>query len=139
MANYAGYPATLSSTVAGSFSAIAQVRDISGPSMSLDPIDVSSRDLVWKQYIAGMRDGGEVKFDCLYDSDRATHTAATAGGFIKDLIDGTVGNYKLVFSDVTPVAATFSALVTKVEPKDPYNGAQTADVTFKITGAIVFA
>ena len=139
MANYSGYTAVLQVSISAAFNNIAQVRDISGPSMSLDPIDVSNRDLAWKQFVAGMRDGGEVKFDCLFDSDRATHTATVTGGFIKALVDGTIDTYKLLFSDTTPVAATFSALVVKVEPKDPYNGAQTADVTLKITGAITFA
>lgn len=139
MANYSGFPATLQVTIVATPTIIVGIRDISGPSMSLDPLDVSSRDLAWKQFIAGMRDGGELKFDCIFDSDATTHSAGTTGGFVKALVDGTIGVYKLTFSDTTPVVATFSALMMKVEPKNPYNGAQTADVTLKITGAIAFA
>jgi hypothetical protein len=140
MANkYSGYAAILQISISAAYTAIAGVRDISGPSMAMEPIDVSSRDLAWKSFVAGMRDGGEIKFDCVFDSDTATHSATVVGGFIKEFVDGTIGAYKLIFSDTTPVVATFSAMVVKVEPKDPYNGAQTADVTLKITGAIIFA
>ena len=140
MANkYTGRAADLQISISAVYTTIAQIRDMVGPTMSMNALDVSTRDVSWKEYIAGQRDGGEVKFDCVFDSDSATHSATVVGGFIKSLVDGSVGLYKLLFADGTPVTASFSALVVKVEPKDPYDGVQTADVTLKITGAITFA
>lgn len=140
MANkYSGFAAVLQTTIVATLTDIAGVRDISGPSMSADTIEVSSRDNIWKEYVAGQRDGGEVTFDLVYDPDSATHLATTAGGLAKDLMAGTTQAFKLKFADTTPATATFSAIVTKFTPKAPYNGLQSADVTLKVTGAITWA
>lgn len=140
MANkYSGFAAVLQTTVASTLTDIAGVRDISGPSMTMEEIDVSSRDNAWMEYVGGMIDGGEVTFDIVYDPDHATHLAATAGGLVKDLMNRTAQAFKLKFADTTPATASFNALVTKFTPKAPYQDAQTADVTLKISGAITWA
>lgn len=140
MANkYSGFAATLQISIASVFTSIAGVRDISGPSMAQDTIDVSSRDNIWKEFVGGQVDGGEITFDIVYDPDTTTHSAASAGGAVLLLTSGTKGTYKLSFSDTTPATASFSAFVTKFTPKTPFNGMQSADVTLKLTGAITWA
>lgn len=140
MANkYSGFPAKLQVTISSVLTDIAGVRDIEGPSMSLTPIDVSSRDNIWEEFVAGMRRGGEIKFDVVYDADTPTHSASANGGFFKDLISGNITVYKLTFADTSPLAATFSALVTNVTPKMPYRDLQSADITLKITSSVTFA
>jgi hypothetical protein len=136
---YNGYAAVLQTTISSVLTNIAGVRDISGPSLSQDTIEVSSRDSIWKEYVGGQVDGGEITFDIVYDPDTPTHLAGTAGGLVKDLMAGTLQAFKLKFADTTPATATFSALVTKFTPKAPYNGMQAADVTLKISGAITWA
>ena len=140
MANkYSAFPAKLQVTISSVLTDIAGVRDIEGPSMSLSTIDVSSRDNTFMEFVAGLRDAGEVKFDVVYDPDTPSHSATVNGGFIKDLVSGNITVYKLTFADTSPLTATFSALVTKVTPKLPYKDLQAADVTLKITSTITFA
>ena len=140
MANkYSGFAAKLQISISAVYTDIAGVRDISGPSMSQDTIEASSRDNNWKEFVGGLVDGGEIAFDIVYDPDTPTHLAGTAGGLVKDLIAGTMQAFKLKFADTSPATATFSALVTKFTPKTPYNGLQSADVTLKISGAITWA
>ena len=136
---YSGFAAVLQTTVSSVLTNIAGVRDISGPSMSQDTIEASSRDNNWKEFVGGLVDGGETAFDIVYDPDTPTHLAGTAGGLVKDLIAGTMQAFKLKFADTSPATATFSALVTKFTPKAPYNGLQSADATLKISGAITWA
>ena len=136
---YSGFAAVLQTTVSSVLTNIAGVRDISGPSMSQDTIEASSRDNNWKEFVGGQVDGGEITFDIVYDPDTPTHLAGTAGGLVKDLIAGTMQAFKLKFADTTPATASFSALVTRFTPKAPYNGLQSADVTLKISGAITWA
>ena len=140
MANkYSGFAAKLQISISAVYTDIAGVRDISGPSMSQDTIEASSRDNNWKEFVGGQVDGGEITFDIVYDPDTVTHSAGSAGGAVLLLITGTKGTYKLSFADTTPATASFSALVTKFTPKAPYNGLQSADVTLKISGAITWA
>lgn len=139
MAEYSGYPATLAVDISASYTDIVQVRDISGPSMSADTIDVSTRDTNnWKKFIAGMRDGGEVTFDCVYDPAQTTHSASAAGGMVTLLAAGTVGSFRLTFADES-TTVTFDGIVTAFEPSDPMNDAQTADVTIKVSGELTWA
>lgn len=140
MANkYSGFPAKLQVTISSTLTDIAGVRNLSGPSLTQNTIEASSRDSIWEEFVGGMRSGGEVTMDVVYDPDSATHSGTAAGGFVKDLVAGNTTVYKLSFADTSPFTITFSALVTKVTPKAPYNGLQTADVTFKLTGTPTFA
>lgn len=136
---YSGFVAVLQTTVASVLTNIAGVRDISGPSLTQDAIETSSRDSIWKTYVGGQVDGGEITFDIVYDPDTPTHLAGTAGGLVKDLMAGTLQAFKLKFSDATPATASFNGLVTKFTPKTPYNDLQSADVTIKVAGAITWA
>lgn len=141
MAKYAGIDALLQVSISSSFTTIGQVRDIKGPSMALNPIEVTTRDSTskHKEYIAGLREAGEVTFDLVLDGDLATHSMTVAGGLGTYLQAGTIGSYKLTFADVSPVVATFSALVIKYEPELPYAAEQKASATLRITGVITWA
>jgi predicted secreted protein len=139
MARYSGFAATLKVEISAVYTAVAQVRDINGPNMAADPIEVSDRDSAWKQFLAGMRDGGEVTFDLVYDPDLASQSASVAGGLLTLFIAGTSNNFRVTFADATPATATFAGFVQSVQPKAPYNDAQTADVTIKVSGAITWA
>lgn len=136
---YSGFAATFKVEIASVYTVVAQVRDISGPNMSADEIEVSDRDLAWKQFIAGQRDGGEIAFDLVYDPDLASHSATVAGGLITLLAAGSTNNFRVSFADATPATATFAGFVKEVQPKAPYNDTMTADVTIKVSGAIVWA
>ena len=133
MAEYSGFGAVLKygdGAPTEAFTAIAQVRDIGGPSLSADTIEVSHRDDDWKQFVAGMKDGGEITFDLVYDPDVASHDDAT--GLVSFL--GVAKNYRLEFADATPTKVTFPGILVSFQPKAPMADAQTADATIKVAG-----
>lgn len=138
MAEYSGFAGTLKlgngDGPPETFTAIAQIRDISGPSEALTAVDVSSRDNRQMKFKAGMVDSGEVTFDLVFDAALTAHSGGT-GGLRKFLRDGTEKNYQIGWADAAKTD-TFAALVTGFEPQMPMNDAQTASVTLKITGAI---
>lgn len=135
---YSGTAAKLQVSISGTFTEIAQTRDIKGPGMSANAIDVTTRDSAsgHKEFVYGLREAGEVTLSLIFDPDLATHSFTASGGFGAYLIAGTIGSYKLFFPDTSPTVAAFSALVVKYEPTSPYDGAETAEVTLRITGAI---
>lgn len=116
------------------FTTIAEVLDISGPSLSLETEDVTSHDSGGNaEYIGTILDGGEVSFEINYIPGNATHNATA--GLLKTMTDKAVRNFKLVFPTASPVTWQFTALVTGFEPAAPAKGKLTASVTLKVTGA----
>ncbi len=116
------------------FTTIAQVVSIGGPSLSLDPIDVTNHSSLdgWKEFVGGLLDGGEISLEINYDPVNATHNATA--GLIKDMEDRTVRNFQLVFSDTAGTTWTVPALVTGFEPGAPVDGKLSASVTLKVSG-----
>lgn len=133
MAEYTGFAATLSAAGA----AIGQVRDISGPSMSMDTVETSNRGSAWKAYKAGLTDNGEVTFDIVFDPDLTSHKATTPGLIYYHANRSEVA-WVLSFADTGATTASFTGYVKGFTPKAPMNDAQTADVTIRIMGAITW-
>lgn len=117
-----------------SFTAIAQVMDISGPEQTLGTQEVTPQTAPngAKVYIPTLLDGGDVSMDINYEPAGATHDQTT--GLIKDQTDRTLRNFELVFPDTGTTTWSFSAFVTKFAPTAPVEGALTASITLKISG-----
>ena len=115
------------------FTTIAEVMDISGPSLTLNTAEVTSHDSGgWKETIGTILEGGEVSFDINFVPTNATHSEGS--GLIADMLARTVRNFQIVFPDSGSTTWEFAALVTGFEPGAPVDGALTASVTLEITG-----
>lgn len=116
------------------FTTIAEVTNIGGPSLALDPVEVTNMDSTagWREFIGGLLDGGEVSLTINYLPTNATHNASN--GLIADMTNRTKRNFQLVFSDGSSTTFSFTALVTGFETGEPVDGQLTAEVTLKITG-----
>jgi predicted secreted protein len=114
---------------------IAEVRTISGPSLSVDVDDVTSHDSTdgWEETIATILRSGEVTFDINYVPTAATHKN-TSGGLLYDFANRSVQTWTLVFPDTGATTWTFSAFVTKFQPIADPKSALRASVSLKITG-----
>ena len=121
------------------FTTIADVHDISGPTLSAATEDVTSHSSPngWSEYITTIKDAGEVTFSIHYQPTAATHNVTT--GVLADLKNGTLRNYKLVFTDPSHTTWSFSGYVIKFEPKAPVKGKLTADLGFRLTGQPLLA
>lgn len=139
MANYDAFGTKLKRGGTGG-TAIAQVTNIGGPGMSVETYDVTSHDSTgkWREFVSGLKDGGEISLDLNFDPANATQKAA-AGGALFDMTAGTATNYALVFPDSATTSWTFNAFVTAFEPTAPHDGKLTATCTLKITGAPTLA
>ena len=124
------------------FTTVAEITNISGPSLGIDTIDVTSHESVggWREFITGIADGGEITIDINYIPDNSAHDAVT--GLLKDFEDQIAGtltggrNYQLVFPDTANTTWTFTAWITAFEPVADASGSEKlgASVTLKITG-----
>lgn len=107
---------------------IGQVRDISGPAMVEEAVDVTTRESSNREYKPGLRDGGELAFDVIYDPNLATHNTLQ-----NSLLNGTVGVAELQTADVADLydGFRFLAMVSAMTPEMPIDGALGANITLR--------
>jgi predicted secreted protein len=113
------------------FTAIAEVADINGPNKSRDTTDVTSLDSEggYKEFIGGLRDGGEVQLDMNF----------TADGYDvlnDDFESDDPRDYQIVLPDTDGTTLDFSALCTRLDLKTPKGDKISASATFKISGPV---
>lgn len=117
---------------AETFTTIAEVGDIDGPTDTVDTIDVTNHSSpgARKEFIASLIDGGEVSFPINWIPTDPTHDDSTG---LKSVLDArAVRHWKLVYPDSTEDA--FSALLTKFARKAPVADKLSADITLKVSG-----
>jgi len=109
----------------------ANVKNLGGPSLSVDTEDVTTHDqaTAFEELVATIIRSGEVPMDLVFDPAHATHDAST--GLTYRLEDKIYSFFKLIFPDDTEWE--FSGYVIGFEPQAPVDGALTAAVKLKIT------
>lgn len=114
------------------YTTIANVTNISGPSRSRETIDVTAHDSPnqYMEFIGGLKDGGEVSLDINYDPGQATHDLDD------DFDDATPRNYQIVILPGTDdeFTWTIAGIMTGLEDEFAYDGKMERSMTIKITG-----
>ncbi|MFE2021297.1 phage tail tube protein [Streptomyces sp. NPDC059499] len=110
------------------FTAIANVTDITPPGIERETLDVTSHGSPdgWREFIGGLKDGGEVSIDINYDP-REHDT------LVDDFEDPDPRNYKVVWPGTLGDWA-FKAILTGFEPEAPHDDKLAASCTFKVSG-----
>ncbi|GAA2790093.1 phage tail tube protein [Streptomyces showdoensis] len=120
-------------TGAGAYGVIANVADISGPSRSREAIEVTAHDSPndYREFIKGLKDGGEVELTINYDPGESTHAALDGDFEEKDL-----RNYQVIILPGHPDEHTwtFAAMITDLGDAYPIDDKMERSVTFKISG-----
>jgi predicted secreted protein len=125
--------ATSDNTRAGvALTSIAQITNIGGPGLGLDTEDVTTHDqaTAWEELVATILRSGEITLDIVYDPNGATHVDLHTSMAARTIYD-----FSIVFPSSGTVTWNFDAYVTNFEPGAPVDGALTASVTLKISGA----
>lgn len=110
------------------FTPLANVTDITPPGLERETYDVTAHDSedAWREFIGGLKDGGEVELDLNYDPRE--HDS-----LIADFSDAVPRNYKVVWPG-TLGNWTFKAVITGFEPEAPHDDKLAASVTYKVSG-----
>ena len=109
--------------------AIAEVKSISGPTMSREMIDVTSLDSTggYREFIPSFRDGGTVTLAMLF-----TYAGYTL--LKTDFQSDTLKDYEILLSDGSSI--TFSGYVQDLPVNVTFDDAVTSDTTIKVTGEV---
>ncbi|MGI5443826.1 phage tail tube protein [Streptomyces shenzhenensis] len=121
------------STGSGTYTVIANVEDLSGPSRERNMIDTSAHDSPdkYREFTKGMKDGGEVTVTINYSPGETTHQALDA-----DFEEDDLRSYQIVAtgSDGTTATWTFDAGISSLSDSFPLDDKMGRDATFKISG-----
>ena len=123
------------------FVSVAELRNLSGPSMSADVIEVTVHNPVcgnspYKQYIAGLLDGGEVTFDINFLPLNGTHNSVS--GIVGVFTSRARRTWRILWPDEALTPWSFPGQVTSFQPSSNPSEALQASVTIKVTGAPTF-
>lgn len=142
MANHPGFLGALAWDPAGgtSYSTIGQVRDLTGPQISRNSIEIADRSSTsyYNEYIGGRVDPGSIGFGITWDPvTYASHGQTTGTGLMADMetaqcsqatwqwqLDGCGGT----------MTFTFSGFVETFNIDAPFEDTVTAEVSVKISG-----
>ena len=108
--------ATAIAETVATWTKVGNTRDISGPSLSTNDVDVTNNDSEnhFKEYIAGLIDPGEVTFDIVLDPDERTHIG-TSNSLLAWELDRLVRHWRLLLpidGDLVMAKAGGSGLYT---------------------------
>lgn len=121
------------------FSTIAEVRDIDGPTLSAEEIDVTNHSTTgnYAESISGLLDAGTVSFDVNYLPANSTHDAST--GLLAEFEAKTRSNYQMVLTDTANTTQSFAAYVQQFSMRFPVREQNQAAVIIRIVGAPTLA
>ncbi len=129
--------AAFGATLTWNSQTVAEITSISGPSIKVDALDVTSHGSTsaFREFIAGLADAGEISIDVnFYPGD-------TNGQ--KAMIDDAIARTSRTVVITGPAAAAFTwtatAIITGFDPGLPHDGSMSASFTLKITGVPTLA
>lgn len=116
------------------FATVGEVKDISGPAMTLNTEDATSHDSNgWREVVPTILEPGDVSFDINY-TGTTTQAALRAAQLAR-----TLASFQLVFPFTVEETHSFSGYVTSFEYSAPVEGIVTASVTISVTGEVEVA
>ena len=118
------------------FATIAEVTSIDGPGLSMDTIEVTHMESpnAAREYIAGLKDGGEISLELNLLPDDTNQTALRTCW-----MNRTLRNFKVSWTDTTPAVWSFAGFVTSYQPSAAVDDKLSCSVTIKLTGVPTFA
>jgi len=116
------------------FTAVGDVVNIGGPSITKDEIEVTALDSTAKEFIGALDDPGELTMDLNWNPQDAEHVNLRS-----DAEASIVRNYRIVWGDVSATQVTMSAEVMEFTINTEPNDAVKASVRLKISGSLTWA
>lgn len=120
------------------FTTVAEVKDITGPDIKTDFEDVTTHDSAaagnFKEWLATLQDGGEVKAEVHWVPTDTTHIRIQT-----DQTNRVLRNYQIVWPMFSNKTASFAAYVSGFPFKSPIKGVASRELTLRITGPVTLS
>lgn len=114
---------------AATFVDVAEVTNIDLLDIDVDDIDVSSHDSPsgWREFVAGMKDGGELSMEINYDP-------ALHGTLISAV--GVERQHRFTLPDAGAAQIEFDGYISGFQAGAPYDDKLSATCSVKVSGAV---
>ena len=114
------------------FAAMAEVTKVKPPNISRDAVEATHMlsPNAWREFIAGLKNGGEVSLELNFDPDGTAAAALMAELALSGA--AATKNRTITFTDGTVFA--FAGILTSCEPDAPIDDRMIVAATFKVTG-----
>jgi len=118
------------------FTKIAEVRSVKGPSQDVSIIDVSNFDSPsgYEEYAIGLKKGAALSCTANLIPQDPVYKSLLA-----DYESRRIGNYQVVLPDASLTTASFAAFVSKLDRSLDVKAAMGVTIDLQITGAITWA
>ena len=120
----------IESAAPNTYTAVAEVYDITPPNETTDIIDASHMASTDREFIMGLTDPGECSFEMNFVPGSTSETLILAAKAAR-----AAKNFRIVFPNLA--TWTFAGLLTGYEPAMPNDDKMTCTVTIKVTGAVL--
>lgn len=116
------------------FTPVAEVVNITGPSMSRELPDATHMASPggYREFLGGLKDGGQVACQCNHLPNNATQDALT--GVLSFFNSGVIKTWQLVFPTSPAVTWEFQAVLENFEPETPIDDKMGMSFTLKVSG-----
>jgi hypothetical protein len=119
----------------GAFVEVANIGDLTPPSLGRNEFDVTTHNNDIDQYILGVLRRGQVTFPFNFIPKDGTHDHLT--GLYKSVIEHQTDGWRITFPDEpSPTVWVFSGGISNIVPTAPVDGALSANVTIRPTGTM---
>lgn len=118
------------------FTTVAEVKSISGPSLSMETIDATHMESPnnYREWLPSFLDGGEVSFDLNFLPATAAQTGLTT-----DFAARTKRNWKIYWPNSGATKWSFSGYITGFTPSAATGDILAASCTIKVTGGVTIS
>lgn len=118
------------------FTTVAEVKSISGPSLSMETIDATHMESPsgFREWLPSFKDGGEVSIDLNFLPSTAAQTGLTT-----DFKNRTKRNWKIFWPNTAATKWSFSGYVTGFTPSAAVGDILAASATIRVTGDVTIS
>ena len=133
----------LSTSTGTGWATIANVRNIDGPELQSEMIDVtthaSTGGFVYREQIPSFLSGGNVTLDQIFDTGQTTHGTTTADGLVYNCENRQRRNCRLKFPTTANRYWKLFGYVSGFSPTAPLDEALTASATVSVDGGFTWS
>lgn len=118
------------------FTAVAEVKSIGGPNLTMEMLEATHMESPsgFREWLPSFKDAGEVTLELNFLPSSTSHKGLTT-----DMAARTKRNCKITWPNTAATIWSFSAYVTAFQPSAGVGDMLSANVTFRITGAVTIS